>query len=102
VFGGSANDQLAERRIIHLLKIDMADYDPGQLPQSHEQARSVDSGSSSSADRSPFPANVGAATMRASTNCLNVQQIAGPFDGREVACPRKGKEQHAMSGLPPI
>ncbi|MGA3100842.1 MAG: hypothetical protein ABSD61_03170 [Terracidiphilus sp.] len=31
------NDQLAERRIIHLLKIDFAGYDPWQLPCSHER-----------------------------------------------------------------
>jgi hypothetical protein len=30
-------DQLAERQIINLLKIEMADYDPGQLPCSHER-----------------------------------------------------------------
>lgn len=78
------DDQLAERRIFDLLKIDMAGYDPGQLPCSHELARSVDFGSSSWADRSPFPADVGAAKMSAPTNCLSVQQIADPVDGREV------------------
>ena len=34
---GAPDDLLAEKQIIHLLKIEIADYDPGQLPCSHER-----------------------------------------------------------------
>ncbi len=82
------NDQLVECRIIHLLKIDMA----GMIRGSFRKAMSkrglwtLEAVHGQTAVLSP--ANVGAAAMRASTHCLNVQQTAGRVHGREVPFPR--------------
>ena len=87
-------DILAGCKRIHLLKNRKGGYDPGQLPHRDEQARSVDTGSGSSADRMPFPSKCGHSNMGRRTLLQRSTNRRGAFwAGVKFPVPQNGNEQ---------
>jgi hypothetical protein len=81
-----------------LLKNRQGRYDPGQLPHINQQARSVDPGSGSSADRTPFPGERGRSNDVAPTLASAFNESRALLVGVNSLVPGNGNEQHDLHG----